>query len=175
MGNKYVFNSYMPKDAVDTDGVKADIHRIAKDNHYRWGQTIIDKSANSDIEVLGGLNVFRELTTGKNALRGALTSEKHEGSIKAGVDEIKKHLKENPVTRRPSLFIFDVPENKQLIKSFRTLERDSYQNEDKKGMKDRIQEGKHHLHAALRYCFQYRFNWCPELTKIPEVLEERFI
>jgi hypothetical protein len=36
-----------------------------------------------------------------------------------------------------------------------TLEREQGTNEDVQGPKDKIKEGKHHRHAAMRYGFQF--------------------
>lgn len=159
-GNMYVDRCYAG--SVDTDEFKADFHRIVKDSGYRMGWCVADKSSNSTIIAFGGRNIYRELRGGENAIPALRTSEKYEGSIKAGVNEIKKMFKEN------RLFVVDRRENRELIKSFRTLERDTYANEDKSGPKDRIAEGRHHHHASLRYIFQYPINWYPEQMYAPE-------
>jgi hypothetical protein len=78
------------------------------------------------------------------------------------VDEIKKRL------RNKTLFVVDRAENKELIRSFRTLERETYANEELNGPKDRIREGKHHFHAAFRYISQYPVNWYPKVYEAPE-------
>ena len=52
--------------------------------------------------------------------------------------------------------------------AFKTLERDTYANEDDKGKKDTIKEGKHDTHAALRYIFQSRVPWLPPVEATPE-------
>lgn len=165
-GNHYIDRCYF-KDA-DTDELKQDFWDIVKTFNYRPGWGACDKSADSTIIAFGGRNIFKEITRGKDAIPALRTSEKYEGSIKAGVNEIKKLLKINKKTKKPGLFIVNRPENKMLIQSFRTLERDTYANEDEKGPKDRIKEGKHHLHAALRYIFQYPISWYPEIINVPE-------
>ncbi len=173
--NKYILDSYLEES--DTEQVKADIHRIFKDNGWRWGFTVVDKSSNSDILAFGGLNIFKTLGKQPFAMKGMRTSEKYEGSIKSGVDEIKKALKlrqflnaeKQVIAEKPTLFICDTPTNRILIQSFRTLERDTYANEDKQGPKDRIKEGKHHLHAAARYLFQFPLNWYPAVDQLPQL------
>ena len=161
---------------ADTGEIKDDIAEIIRENNYRMGFSVLDKSANSSIIAFGGRNIYMELTRGKNAFPAPRESNKFTGSIHAGVDAIKKRLKLNEISKKPSFFIVDRPENKLLIQAFRSLERDTYPNEDKKGMKDRILEGKHHHHAALRYIFQFPINWYPEITQMPEPeLEERYI
>lgn len=149
---------------VDTEELKEDFTAIVKQNGYRMGWSVADKSSDSTITAFGGRNIFREISRGTNRIPGLRTSEKFEGSIKAGVDDIKKRLRNTP----PRIFIVDRPENKVLINSFRTLERDTYADEDKQGPKDRIKEGKHHLHASMRYLFQYNINWYPKIDVAPE-------
>jgi len=170
MGNCYVDRCYFKN--ADTEDFKKDFWEIVKENNYRMGWSVADKHSDSTIVAFGGRNIFRELKFSRNGVKGlpALRpSLAYEGSIKAGVDEIKKRLKINPVTKKPSLFIVNRPENKMLIQSFRTLERETYSNEDKKGQKDRISEGKHHLHASLRYIFQFPVNFYPEVINVPEL------
>ncbi|MEE8382210.1 MAG: hypothetical protein V3R78_10110 [Thermodesulfobacteriota bacterium] len=149
-------------DDGDTEQMKEHWHEIVKTNGYRTGWAVADKSSNSSIMAFGGRNIFRELSMGANAIPALRTSEKYEGSIKAGVDEIKKRL------RNKTLFIVNRKENKDLIQSFRTLERETYANEELNGPKDRIREGKHHFHAAFRYISQYPCSWYGEVIQAPE-------
>lgn len=169
-GNKYVLDSWLEE--ADTDIVKKEICRRFIDNDWRWGWTVADKSANTSIIAFAGKNIYKELGRAPNALKALRTSEKFEGSVKAGVDEIKRALKVNEQTGKPSLFICNTPSNRLLIQSFKTLERDTYNDEDRQGAKDRIKEGKHHLHAALRYIFQFPLNWYPAVDAIPQPVYE---
>lgn len=162
--NHYVIGTYA-KDC-DTSDLKKDLKERAK--NYRLGQTRCDRSADSDIKVLGDRNIFKELATGDNAIPAMFKSEKFTGSIHAGVDTIKQLLKVNDKTKKPRIFIFNTPENKLLITAFKTLERDAYTNEDVKGKRDKIMEGKHDAHAALRYVFQSRAPWIPPTEAVPE-------
>ena len=164
-GNTYIDRCWMK--SADTEEIKKAWHDIVKENGYRAGWAVADKSSNSSIMAFGGRNIFMELSRGKGAIPALRTSEKFEGSIKAGVDEIKRRLKVGE-SGKPRFFIVDRPENKLLINSFRTLERDTYADEDKNGPKDRIKEGKHHLHAASRYLFQYPLNWYPLVDNVPQ-------
>lgn len=162
--NHYVIGTYA-KDC-DTSDLKKDLKERAK--NYRLGQTRCDRSADSDIKVLGDRNIFKELGTGDNAIPALFKSEKFTGSIHAGVDTIKQLLKVNDKTKKPRIFIFNTPENKLLITAFKTLERDAYINEDVKGKRDKIMEGKHDAHAALRYVFQSRAQWIAPTEAVPE-------
>ena len=162
--NYYVIGTYS-KDC-DTSDLKKDLKERAK--NYRLGQTRCDRSADSTIKVLGDRNIFKELGTGENAIPALFKSEKFTGSIHAGVDTIKQLLKVNEKVKKPKLFIFNVPENKLLITAFKTLERDAYVNEDVKGKRDKIMEGKHDAHAALRYVFQSRVPWIAPTEAVPE-------
>lgn len=164
-GNVYI-DMCWDEDA-DTEAIKASWHKIKNRMGYRTGWSVADKSSNSSIMAFGGRNIFMELSRGSGSIPALRTSEKFEGSIKAGVDEIKRRLKFEE-GKRPRFFIVDRPENKVLINSFRTLERDTYANEDSQGMKDRIKEGKHHLHAALRYLTQFPLNWYPATDEVPQ-------
>lgn len=170
-GNEYVIGSYL-KD-TDTDELKADLNERSKG--YRLGWSIFDKSSDSTIKVFGDRNIFLEMTRGKNAVPGAFKSDKYTGSINAGVDEIKKLLKIDEKTKKPKLFIFNIPENKQLIQALKFMERDAFANEDDKGMRDKIKEGKWDLHACLRYIHQRPVRWIPSVTKLPDLVEERYI
>lgn|SRR5574337_714924 len=164
--NVYIDRCYSRE--ATTDQLKEDYGKIVRDNGYRMGWSVADKSSDSSIIAFGGRNIFRELKSGKNAISALRTSEKYEGSIKAGVDDIKKRLKVNPVSGKPTFFIVDRPENKDLIRSMRTLERDTYADEDKNGPKDRIKEGKHHHHSAMRFLFQYPLRWYPAVDNVPQ-------
>lgn len=163
-GNTYIDRCW--HNEGDTEEIKAAWWDVVKGAGYRHGWAVADKSSNSSIMAFGGRNIYMELSRGKGAIPALRTSEKFEGSIKAGVDEIKRRLKFEE-GGKPRFFIVDRPENKQLIQSFRTLERDTYANEDSKGLKDRINEGRHHLHAAMRYVFQFNLNWYPVQDEVP--------
>lgn len=161
---------------ADTEEIKADFHRTVKECGYRMGWSRIDPSTDSNAVVFSGRNIFKELSRGKNAIPALGKSDKFKGSKFAGVDIIKKRLRaaaivkgyrEGKMEEKP-LYVVDRPENKLLIKSFSTLERDTYADEDKKGEKDDIREGKHHLHAALRYANQRRINWIASVVEVPE-------
>ena len=170
-GNKYVTGCYL-KDA-DTQELKDDLAERVKGRRVGW--SIVDKSSDSTVKVFGDRNIYRELSQGKNAVPALLKSEKYTGSINAGVDEIKKDLKINEQTDRPTLFFFDTPEVKPLIQAMQNLERETYANEDDKGKKDRIKEGKYDLHACLRYIYQRVVRWMPPVESVPEAVEERYI
>ena len=165
-GNVYVDRCFTC--SGDTEDIKKLHSDIRTQNKYRMGFSVSDKSANSPIIAFGGRNIYTELKQGEYAIPALRTSEKYEGSIKAGVDVMKRKLKVNPITNKPSLFIVKRPENKHLINSFQTLERDTYANEEIKGLKDRIREGKHHHHASLRYIFQFPMNWYAENLIVPQ-------
>ena len=85
------------------------------------------------------------------------------------MDEIKQDLRVNEKTKKPTLMIMDRPENKPLIQAFRTMERERWANEDIKGTKDKIAEGKYHHHAALRYLYQFPMRWQPEVVDMPVI------
>ena len=165
-GNEYVVGCYSK--AADTDIIKADLAQRVRERNYRVAWTRVDRSADSTIKVLGDRNVFNELKTGKNAIPALFTSEKFEGSIHAGVDQIKQVLRLHPRTGKPRLYIFDTPENKLLINALRTIERDRGMNEDIKGERDKINEGKHDAHAALRYIHQFPVRWIAPVERVPE-------
>ena len=165
-GNCYVDRCW--NETALVSDIKASWHDTVDENGYRHGWGIADQSSNTSIIAFGGLNIYNELRRPPNAIPALRTSVKFEGSIKAGVDVIKQYLKPHPETEIRRLFVVNRPENKDLITSFRTLERDTYPNEDVKGMKDKIKEGRHHLHAALRYIFQFPLCWYPAVDEIPE-------
>ncbi len=167
--NAYVDRCYFR--SVDTEDLKRDFWEIVKAYNYRLGWSVVDKSSDSNIMAFGGRNIYQEVARGKKAIPGLMVSQKFEGSIRAGVDEMKKRLKVSELQPNPRLFIVDRPENRPLITSFKTMERDTFADEDNKGPKDRIREGKHHPHAALRYIFQYPLRWKPEVieTYIPNL------
>lgn len=165
-GNEYACGLYQKAD--DTSVIKADLRKRAEERGYRLGKTVCDRSANSDNHALGDRNIFYELGTGENAIPALNLSEKYKGSIDAGVDQIKQKLKINPITGRPRMFIFNTPEMRPLIQAFKTMERETYQNEKDKGMKDKIKEGPHDAHAAFRYPHQMQMNWFPAMQHVPE-------
>lgn len=171
--NKYVVGCYAKDE--DTSIIKKDLADRAKERGYRLGQARCDKSANSTIKALGDRNIFRELSTGENAVPAMVTSEKFTGSINAGVDAIKQDLRLDEHTGKPKLFFFNIPENRMLIKAMETMERELATNEDKKGIRDKIAEGQWDLHAALRYIYQGPIRWFPPQTSAPTLPEERYV
>lgn len=168
--NEYVLGVYS-KD-TDTEEIKKDLAERVKARGYRIGWTMCDKSADSTIHVLGDRNIFRELATGKNAIPALFASTKYTGSINAGVDDIKKKLKPDEKTGKPKLYFFNTPENRLIIKAMETLERDMGNNEDLKGVRDKINEGKHDAHACLRYAHQRPMRWMPPVEEIPEYVPD---
>lgn len=147
------------KRGVDTEEFKRDLSKLTASQRMDW--TVFDPSNDSTITVFRGRNIFYDMTHGANRIARAFKGDKFAGSIASGVDAIKKRLKINERTKKPTLFIMDRPENKILIKSFKTLQRDSFVDEDVKGQRDKIQEGIHDHHAALRYILQNRMRWNP--------------
>jgi len=164
-GNEFVCGTYSR--TGDTQEIKDDLAQRAIERNYRLGWTQCDRSADSTNHALSDRNIYQELSRGRNAIPGLDKSEKFIGSINAGVDEIKKLLKVDEAGK-PRMFVFNIPENKELIHAFRSMERDTYANEDIKGLKDRIREGPHDAHAALRYIHQRRIRWIPRSYSVPE-------
>lgn len=177
-GNMIVVGSYNPKSCPDVQDVKKDVSERAKNRGYRVAWSIVDKSTDSDIKVLGNLNIYKKLISEPNPIRPLFKSEKYTGSIMTGVDEIKDMLKVNPVTKKPRLFFFNTPEAMAVYHNLESLERDQYNDEDTKGPKDQILEGRKHLHAAFRYITQRRINFIEAEEVMPyegEPAEEAFI
>jgi hypothetical protein len=172
-GNEYVVGCFS-KDA-DTEVIKEELAARATARSYRLGWTRCDVSADPTIKALSGRNIFQELKSGKNAIPALFTSDKYGGSIKAGIDQIKKLLKANEKTGKPKLYIFNLPENNALIRAFENMERHMIRNEEKVGIKDQIVEGKFDAHACLRYVHQSPVNWIPEVVPVPEMIEEAYI
>jgi hypothetical protein len=164
-----VFVDTCYKRPVDTDRFKEDLAGLTHGKRVQW--TVFDPSNDSSLTIFREKNIFYEMTHGENRVRRGFTGKKHPGSIAAGVDTIKRKLKLNPISNRPSLYIMNRPENQELIKSFRTLQRESYVNEEIKGQKDKIQEGVHDHHAALRYIFQNKLRWAPV---VEDVIDHKF-
>jgi len=156
-GNCYV--DYCKTIPADTEQIKDEWNKTINERGYRMGFTVADRSSNNALPVAQVNSMFEEFKRGKNRINNLRLSAKWGGSIRDGVDEIKKRLRLNEINGKPTFYIVNRPENKDLVKSFLTLERETYANEDDKGPKDRIREGKHHYHAALRYIFQFPLNW----------------
>ena len=148
---------------------------------YRYTYTVCDPSADSDNTALDDRNIYKELRTGPDRIPNLRKGDKYKGSILAGVDVMIQLLAvgQNDL---PQFVIVDRPENQLLIQSMLTLERDSWNNEEKKGQKDAILEGKHDHHAATRYVLQKKLVWRPyepapdfstnaDLDRVAEMLE----
>lgn len=138
--------------------VKRDLNSILR--NYRYGFGKCDPHADSDRTAFDNVNAWKILTRGENAIPGLRKADAYKGSILAGVDIIRQMLVGRDESH-PRLQIIDRPENQELIHSFRTLQRDTYANEDIRGPKDAIAEGKHDHHAALRYIMQSPLSWHP--------------
>ena len=138
--------------------VKHDLNRIL--GLYRYGFGKCDPHADSDRTAFDNINAWKILTKGENPIPNLKKADAYKGSILAGVDLIRQMLIGHDELH-PKLMILDRPENQELIHSFRTLQRDTYANEDIRGPKDSIAEGKHDHHAALRYILQSPLRWYP--------------
>jgi hypothetical protein len=147
------------KKSVDTNEFKSDLKRLTYGKRMDW--TVFDPSNDSSLTVFQGVNIFKMMTTGENRVPRAFKGDKFAGSIAAGVNTIKERMKLHPITQRPRFYIFNRPENQELIKSMKSLQRDVWANEDIKGMRDKIQEGVHDHHAAMRYILQNKLVWKP--------------
>lgn len=153
-------NVYVVKSMFEETDIEQLKNCVEKESTgMRLGWSVVDSAADSSIEAFGGLNIFKKLTTGKNRIKALRLAVKGQGSIKTGVDEIKQHLSINETTKAPRLFVMNDPSNKLLVNAFATMERDSGHSEDKRGLRDKILESKHHLHAALRYLFMQKLKW----------------
>lgn len=155
-----------------TKDIKADLNALGRG--YRMAWTRCDPSADSDLTALDDRNIFKELSTGPDKIPRLKKAQKYGGSIKAGVDQIMQLLAVNSATGRPSLLIADRPENELIMKAFRSLQREEHANEDRKGVKDAIAEGKFDMHACLRYILQQRLYWRPhdEFASMPALPNE---
>ncbi|TXH47744.1 MAG: hypothetical protein E6Q97_26495 [Desulfurellales bacterium] len=157
-GNFYVDTCYKRK--VTVDELKRDLANLTKGKRVRF--SVVDPSSDSSMTVYGGLNIWKMLTRGESRLISPRKGEKYAGSINAGVQAIKQRLMCDPVTNKPRFFIFNRPENADLRKSFETLQRDSYNNEDAQGIKDKIRETWDDHHACVRYINQFPLNYIPQ-------------
>lgn len=151
------------KKSVDTDQFKKDLSELVSGSRMDWA--VFDPSNDSNLTIHKGVNIFKLCTTGDYRVKRAFKGDKYQGSIAAGVDTIKKRLRIDERTGRPSFYIFDRPENQELIKSMQTLQRDSNLNEEIKGKPDKIREGVHDHHAAVRYVLQNRLVWKDHVPK----------
>ena len=154
------------KAGVTVEELKRDLTNLIQDR--RIAKAVADPSSDSSLTIHDNLNVFEMLRRGRNALRSLTKADKFPGSIAAGISNIKERLKINERSKKPRFFIFNRPENKLLIKTMKTLQRETQQNEEAKGLKDKIAEGIHDHHACVRYILQRRFNWRPAVVATPE-------
>jgi hypothetical protein len=157
----------------NTTKLKAEMNNLAR--NYRMAWTRCDPSSDSDLTAIDNRNIWKEISRGPDRIPNMKKADKFPGSIKAGVDVIMRLLEVNPATGFPSLLIADRPENQLLITAFRSLQREARANEDAKGIKDKIAEGKHDMHAALRYILQSRLHWRahdPSGSTVPTIPEQ---
>ena len=138
--------------------VKRDLNSILRG--YRYGFGKCDPHADSDRTAFDNINAWKILTKGEAPIPNLKKADAYKGSILAGVDIIRQMLIGRDELH-PRLMVIDRPENQELIHSFRTLQRDTFTNEDHRGPKDAIAEGKHDHHAALRYILQSPLRWYP--------------
>lgn len=164
--NFYVDFCY--KASVTVEELKKDLADLEEGR--RIVKEVVDPSSDSSLTIYDNVNVYELLKRGKFALKHLTKGEKFQGSIAAGISNIKERLKINPRTVKPKFFIMNRPENKPLIKSFKTLQRETWANEEEKGLKDRIAEGVHDHHACVRYILQRRFSWRPSVVEEPAFL-----
>lgn len=153
--NFYVDTCY--KGGVTAEELKRDITDLCEGR--RVVKKVVDPSSDSSLTVHDNVNIFELLKRGKHALTNLTKAEKFSGSIAAGISNIKERMKIHQRTGKPRFFVMNRPENKLLIKSFKTLQREVWNNEAQKGQRDKIAEGLHDHHACVRYILQRRFSW----------------
>jgi len=161
--NFYVDTCY--KRGVTVEEMKRDLGLLVQD--HRIVKCVADPSSDSSLTIHDNVNIFQLLKRGKNAIANLSKADKFQCSIAAAISNIKERLKIHPVSKKPRFFIFDRPENKLLIKTFKTLQREMYVDESEKGQKDKIAEGIHDHHACVRYILQRRFSWRPAVIETP--------
>lgn len=156
---------------ADSDQVKRDMALRAIERNWRWEWTVFDKSLDYNIPSMDNINIMDKYRNDPNAIPGMVPSDKSEGIVKAGYDTIKALI------RKKQLKFEDTPEVRELVDQLRLLERDRANNEDKKGMRDKINDGPLDLAAAFRYIFQRPLFWLePHSTRQPEPEEsDRYI
>lgn len=161
--NFYVDTCY--KSGVNTEQFREDISNLLVGKRMAW--SVFDPSSDSNITAFNGLNIFKLCTRNPNPFPRARKGEKYHGSIAAGVQTIKNRMEVNEKSKRPRFFIMNRPENQILIKSMKTLQRDTFANEDVRGQKDKIQEGLHDHHACVRYILQNKLHWRDYYASVP--------
>lgn len=141
---------------------------------YRYNQTRCDPhcDTNRTAYPTQNHNIWDMLSRGTDAIPRIHKADAFPGSILSGVDIIKQILLLNDRLGIPDLVIMDRPENQQLITSMRTLQRESWSNEEVKGPKDAVQEGKHDHHACLRYAVGAKVRWRPHDDYVPQLPSE---
>jgi phage terminase large subunit-like protein len=137
--------------------IAQEIKKIEK--KYRMGFRVMDSAAKTDIRIYG-CDIWSDFT--KNGIASIL-APKGDGSIGKGVSDIREKLKINPKNNKPELMVFDNCKN--TIRAFKSLTRERYRDESKRGKKDKIAETKWHNHAALRYIYQLQPTYSPPMDK----------
>lgn len=156
-GIKYVVGVYAGSARVEQ--VKKDLAIRAAEGKFRLAWTRYDKSLDYEIEAMDGINLMTGYKQSPNAIPAMFPSDKHKGSIDAGIDAIREDMRLDKHNGKPKLFFFDTPEVWTLIKDIQTLERAKGLQEERRGEQDKINEGSKDRHAALRYAYQGRMEW----------------
>ena len=138
--------------------VKNDLNRILGLYRYGFGNVILTRTPTGRLSITS--------MPGKSLRKASILSRtlKKRTPIKARFSRgsiLYGNFLSGEIQKRLRIKIIDRPENQELIHSFRTLQRDTYANEDTRGPKDSIAEGKHDHHAALRYILQSPLRWYP--------------
>lgn len=162
--NLYVDQCF--EEQVTVEEYKRRIFELSDRKRIDWH--VVDRSSKARLNIIGDISLFKILNSRPYRIPRLFESDNSKGSIATGVSMIKDRLKLNPVTKKPRLFIFNRPENQKLIRSFRTLQRDSWANEDARGQREKIAEGLHDHHACLRYIMQRRLRWKPYMPSAPQ-------
>ncbi len=136
---------------------------LERSSKYRMAWGSFDSASNVEVEIYG-TNIFQDF---QKRLKGiwCRLAPKGAGSVGYGVNEIGELLKIDKITGKPNFFITEPCT--MTINDFRTLDRDTYKDEEVKGPKDRIRESKKHRHACVRYIMQLFPRWVEPQIKMP--------
>lgn len=134
-----------------------------KSRGVRLGWTAIDSSARTDLKIYDR-DIFTDFC--KQGIN-CLPAPKGPGSIGHGISNIRKMLQANKITNKPTLLITKNCVN--IIKAFQSLTREKYNDESKKGQKDKLEEGRFHHHAALRYIYQLGPRYFEPMSYVDDV------